>query len=76
MPEHAAHLRERLAELGVATFATLTDDCTTPLEIVARFLAVLELFRERSVDLEQPEPFGELTVRWGASDLPRPDTDE
>ena len=62
--EHAQILRERLAELGVATFAVLTADCAGPLEVVARFLAVLELYRERSVDLEQPEPFGELTVRW------------
>ncbi len=62
--EHAALLRERLAELGVATFATLTADCAGPLEVVARFLAVLDLYREASVELEQPEPFGELTVRW------------
>ena len=40
---------------------------SAPLEVVARFLAVLELFRERRVDLEQPEPFGELTVRWTAA---------
>jgi segregation and condensation protein A len=65
--EHAAILRERLAELGVATFADLTADCANPLEVVARFLAVLELFRDKSVDLEQPEPFGELTVRWTPS---------
>ena len=62
--EHAALLRERLAALGEATFAVLTADCEGPLEVVARFLAVLELFRERSVDLLQPEAFGELTVRW------------
>ena len=62
--EQAQILRERLAELGVATFAALTADCAGPLEVVARFLAVLDLFRERSVDLEQPESFGELTVRW------------
>lgn len=66
--EHAAHLRERLAELGVASFAELTADCVAPLEVVARFLAVLELYRERSVWLEQPEAFGELTVRWIAAD--------
>jgi segregation and condensation protein A len=75
--EHAAILRERLAELGEATFAVLTADCTGPLEVVARFLAVLELFREKSVELLQPEAFGELTVRWapGAPDqqtLPAP----
>jgi segregation and condensation protein A len=74
--EHAAILRERLAELGVATFAVLTADCASPLEIVARFLAVLELFRDRAVELEQPEAFGELTVRWTPSDLPEPALDD
>ncbi|OLT15401.1 chromosome segregation protein ScpA [Pseudonocardia sp. CNS-139] len=62
--EQAAILRERLAALGQATFAVLVADCTEPLQVVARFLAVLELFREMSVDLDQPEAFGELTVRW------------
>jgi segregation and condensation protein A len=78
--EHAAILRERLAELGVATFADLTADCANPLEVVARFLAVLELYRDTSVDLQQPEPFGELTVRWtpSAHDQPEqaPTTDD
>ncbi|WP_374112157.1 segregation and condensation protein A [Pseudonocardia sp. TRM90224] len=64
VPEHAAILRERLARLGTATFATLTADCAGPLEVVARFLAVLDMYREACIDLEQPEPFGELTVRW------------
>jgi len=62
--EHAALLRARLAELGVASFAQLTADCVAPIEVVARFLAVLDLFRGIEVDLDQPEPFGELTVRW------------
>ncbi|MFC5993028.1 segregation and condensation protein A [Pseudonocardia hispaniensis] len=61
---HAALLRERLAELGEASFASLTADCVAPLEVVARFLALLELYREHSISLEQPEAFGELTVRW------------
>ncbi|WP_372453547.1 segregation and condensation protein A [Pseudonocardia abyssalis] len=64
VPEHVALLRARLAELGVATFATLTADCVAPIEVVARFLAVLDLFRSAVVELDQPEPFGELTVRW------------
>lgn len=62
--EHATLLRGRLAELGVASFATLTADCAGPLEVVARFLAVLDLYRTAEVELDQPEPFGELTVRW------------
>jgi segregation and condensation protein A len=40
---------------------------------VARFLAVLELYRETSVDLQQPEPFGELTVRWTPSAHDQPE---
>jgi segregation and condensation protein A len=78
--EHAALLRERLALLGEATFAALTADCAGPLEVVARFLAVLELYREAAVDLRQPEAFGELTVRWtppapdgSPAPLPAPD---
>ena len=62
--EHVAILRERLAELGEATFAVLTVDCTSGLEVIARFMAVLELFREATVAVHQPECFGELTVRW------------
>ncbi|MCY7342027.1 MAG: segregation/condensation protein A [Pseudonocardia sp.] len=62
--EHVDILAARLAELGVATFAVLTADCASPLEVVARFLAVLELYSRASVELEQPEAFGELTVRW------------
>jgi segregation and condensation protein A len=62
--EHAALLRERLAELGTATFAVLTADCAGPLEVIARFLALLELFRQQVIALEQPEALGELTVHW------------
>jgi segregation and condensation protein A len=62
--EHVAILRERLAELGEATFAALTADCVSALEVIARFMAVLELFREATIQLDQPECFGELIVRW------------
>ena len=68
--EHAAILRERLAELGEATFAALTADCATQLEVIARFMAVLELFREAAIALSQPECFGELTVRWTPPEAP------
>jgi segregation and condensation protein A len=71
--EHVAILRERLAELGSATFADLTADCESPLEVVARFLAVLDLFRSAAIDLLQPEPFGELTVRWTPSAHEQPE---
>jgi segregation and condensation protein A len=34
---------------------------------VARFLALLELFREQAVAFEQLTPLGELTIRWTGS---------
>jgi segregation and condensation protein A len=34
--------------------------------VVARFLAILELYRNASITFEQPEPLGELTLRWTA----------
>ena len=64
LTEHVAILRERLAALGEATFAALTADCAHPQEVIARFMGLLELFREATIALDQPECLGELTVRW------------
>ncbi|WP_055482952.1 segregation/condensation protein A [Sphaerimonospora mesophila] len=67
--EQAAILVERLRRAGRATFRALTADCAGTFEIVARFLAVLELFREAAVSFDQVEPLGELYVTWtGAAD--------
>jgi segregation and condensation protein A len=62
--EHAAVLRLRLAEAGQATFSELVSDCEHTLEIVARFLALLDLYRESTVQFEQMEALTELYVRW------------
>jgi segregation and condensation protein A len=62
--EHAALLRLRLAELGAATFAELVSDCDRTLEVVARFLALLELYRQQTIMFDQADPLGELNVRW------------
>ena len=62
--ETAALLRVRLAEAGTATFAELTADCEHTIEIVARFLALLELYREATVLFDQADPLGELRVEW------------
>ncbi|MER5392027.1 segregation/condensation protein A [Saccharopolyspora sp. NPDC002686] len=62
--EHAALLRVRLAEKGSATFPELTSDCGHTVEVVARFLALLELYREKVLQFEQETPLGELVVRW------------
>ena len=51
------------------TFRALVADCDTTLLVVARFLALLELYRDGSVAFDQVSPLGELHVRWtGAED--------
>jgi segregation and condensation protein A len=62
--EHAALLRARLAELGTATFGELVADCGHTLEVIARFLALLDLYRQQTIAFDQIDPLGELHVRW------------
>jgi segregation and condensation protein A len=67
--EHAGILRNRLRRTGAVSFRVLCADCTSTLEVVARFLALLELYREGLVGFVQVEALGDLTVRWtGAGD--------
>jgi segregation and condensation protein A len=66
--EHATLLRDRLRRAGSATFSLLIADCESTLEIVARFLALLELYREGLVEFEQPVSLDELTVHWVGGD--------
>ncbi|TWG21445.1 segregation and condensation protein A [Actinoplanes teichomyceticus] len=66
--EHAELLRDRLRRAGVATFGLLVADCESTLEVVARFLALLELYRQDLIDFEQPVSLDELTVRWIGGD--------
>jgi segregation and condensation protein A len=62
--EQAGILSERLRRLGTATFRSLTAECGATVEIVARFLALLDLFREGFVAFEQVAPLGDLLIRW------------
>ncbi|MFF0471474.1 segregation and condensation protein A [Micromonospora zamorensis] len=62
--EHAAILATRLRRAGTATFSLLCADCEATLEVVARFLALLELYREGLVSFVQEQALEELTVRW------------
>jgi len=67
--EQAAVVVERLRRAGTLTFRSLVGDSPDTLTTVARFLALLELFREGAVGFDQVTPLGELTVRWtGAED--------
>ncbi|MEV5510085.1 segregation and condensation protein A [Streptomyces orinoci] len=75
--EQAEVVVARLRTEGEATFARLTADAPDTLTVVARFLALLELYRERAVALDQEQALGELTVRWtGTEDTAPLVTDE
>ena len=66
--EQAAVLVDRLRRDRTATFRDLVADASETIVIVARFLALLELFKEAAVTFEQPEALGALTVRWTGAD--------
>ncbi|MFF9557396.1 segregation/condensation protein A [Streptomyces albus] len=70
--EQAEVVVARLRERGEATFQELTEDADDTLTVVARFLALLELYRERAVALEQEEALGALLVRWSGTDDAQP----
>jgi segregation and condensation protein A len=64
MDEARAAVRSHLDRLGQATFRDLVADCDERIQVVVRFLALLDLYREGKVDLAQAETFGEIRVRW------------
>ncbi|MFI7387905.1 segregation and condensation protein A [Streptomyces sp. NPDC049813] len=71
--EQAGLVVARLRELGRASFQELVADTGDTLTVVARFLALLELYREKVVALDQETALGELLVRWtGAADAAEP----
>jgi segregation and condensation protein A len=76
--EQAGIVVARLKELGEASFRTLVEDTDDTLTVVARFLALLELYREKAVALDQETALGDLIVRWtgGAGDAEPMVTDE
>jgi segregation and condensation protein A len=59
-----AELVDELPRAGRITFRALTGGLVDRLEVVVRFLAVLELFKQGLVDLDQPGTFGEITIVW------------
>ena len=66
--EQAAIVVERLRRQGAMTFRALCGDSPDTMTTVARFLSLLELFREGAVGFDQVTPLGELTVRWTGGD--------
>ncbi len=57
-------VQERLAVKRNTRFRELLEDCEERIEVVVRFLAILELYREGKVELSQADVFGDIEVRW------------
>ncbi len=72
--EAVAELLGTLPLRRVVSFRELTRHHHERLEIVVRFLAILELCKQGMVVLDQPERFGDIVVRW-IGDLDEPDTE-
>lgn len=59
---------EVLPALGTTTFRALTEAIVERLEVVVRFLAILELYKQGRVGLEQADRFGDIQVTWMGGD--------
>ncbi len=67
--EQAGVIVDRLRRASSGTsFRSLTADAGTVGVVVARFLALLELFREGVIAFDQVSPLGDLTIRWTGGD--------
>ncbi|MCX4785794.1 segregation/condensation protein A [Streptomyces sp. NBC_01221] len=66
--EQAEIVVARLRQAGEISFRMLAEDAQDTLTVVARFLALLELYREKAVALDQDEALGELLVRWAGGE--------
>lgn len=65
--EEALTLHQMLSEHGSLDFAALVKDAESQLVVVVRFLALLEMFRQKVITFEQPEPLGPLQVSMSQS---------
>jgi segregation and condensation protein A len=63
-----AELVDELPRVGRISFRRLTQSLVERLEVVVRFLALLELFKQGLVDLDQPDSFGDIEVVWLGAD--------
>jgi segregation and condensation protein A len=62
--EAVGELIDELPRVGSITFRRLTAELADRLSVIVRFLAILELYKQGAVELEQAANFGELTVVW------------
>jgi segregation and condensation protein A len=63
-----AELVDELPRVRTISFRRLTSDLAERIEVIVRFLAILELFKQGAVELDQTERFGDIEIEWVADD--------
>lgn len=61
-------LVDELPTAGKINFRNLTSDLVDRIEVVVRFLAILELFKQGLVDIVQVKAFGDIELEWVGGD--------
>ncbi len=74
--EQGIIIGQRIRRLGLTTFRQLIQDADSRLIVVARFLALLELYRDGDVTFDQVAPLGDLHIRWSGTEEIRAEFDE
>jgi segregation and condensation protein A len=64
MEEAVDDLMARLVGSGQLTFRSLTEGLSDRIEVIVRFLAVLELYKQGVIEIGQAATFGDLEVTW------------
>jgi len=67
--EQAAEVVRRLRAAGNLTFRDLIGGLTDRAEVIARFLAILELYRQAAISFEQDSPLGDVHLTWRAEEF-------
>lgn len=62
--ERVAQLSESLPSGGTVTFRSLCTGMVERLEVIVTFLAILELYKQGAVEIDQFDRFGDINVRW------------
>ncbi|AZA11363.1 segregation and condensation protein A [Corynebacterium gerontici] len=72
VPEQAGVVLNTLRLLGVGkwlSFDELSRGCTVSMQIVGRFLALLELYKAQAIEVSQEEPLEQLNIAWTGLDV-------
>jgi segregation and condensation protein A len=63
-----AELLDELPRVGRISFRRLTSGLVERLEVIVRFLALLELFKQGAIELDQVDRFGDIDIVWNGVD--------